>query len=122
MKRWRIATRSTEDRQPNRLMFRCKVLEGKRLRDVGMAYFARHRNADGVWDGKLWDLVTLDPETDERVILAPKVHDEDIPRLRWNYMVSPAIVRKRKDGGTDIAMNIRRNPNFDRVTVGPVQD
>lgn len=115
--------RNKGDRQPNELMFRCKILKAdKTLQDVGMAFFSRHRNSDGIWEGELWDLVTLDPETDERVILAPNIYDEDIPRLPWNYMISPAIVRKRKDGGMDIAMNIRRNLRFDRVTVGPVQD
>ena len=115
-------SRSRADRQPNELLFRCKVYENKKLRDVGMAYFTRHKDANGIWDGRYWDLVTLDPKTEERVILAEEVEDEDIPRLPWNYMISPAIVRKRKNGVTDVAMNIRRNYRFDRVTVEPISE
>ena len=122
--------RNTADKQPNELIFRCKLVVGKdkhgnsELRDMGMAYFSRsrYRDQNGVWDGLWWDLVTLDPETDERVILAKKVAHMDIPRVRWNYMISPAIVRPRKDGKTDVVMNIRRNHRWDRVSVNPVTE
>ena len=122
-----------QDKEPQELIFRCKVYEGKdargkrRLRDMGMGYFSRsrYRDQNGIWDGELWDLVTMD-ENEERVYLAERVLDADIPRLRWNQMVSPAIVRKRKDGTTDVVMNVRRNKRmedfYNRVDVTPVTE
>lgn len=119
------------DKEPNELIFRCKVVEGergnRRLRDMGMGVFnrARYRDKDGVWDGELWDLVVLD-SNDKRVYLAERVLDADIPRLRWNQMISPAIVCKRKDGTTDVVMNVRRNRRmedyYNRVSIAPIME
>ena len=118
------------DKEPNELIFRCKLVEGdrgnRRLRDMGMGVFnrSRYRDKDGVWDGELWDLVTLDG--DKRIYLAERVLDADIPRLRWNQIISPAIVKKRADGKTDVVMNIRRNRRmedyYNRVQVSPVTE
>ena len=121
------------DKEPNELIFRCKVYDGKDargkrcLRDVGMGFFSRsrYRDKNGVWDGELWDLVTLD-RNDQRVYLAERVLDADIPRIRWNQMISPAIVKKRKDGTTDVVMNVRRNRRmedyYNRVQVSLVTE
>ena len=121
------------DKEPNELIFRCKVYDGKDaqgkrlLLDVGMGYFsrARYRDANGVWNNELWDLVTLD-NNDQRVYLAERVLDADIPRIRWNQMISPAIVKKRKDGTTNVYMYVRRNRRmedyYNRVQVTPATE
>ena len=87
--------------QPSRLIFRCKLREGKttKLRDLGMGYFSRQRDAQGNWDGWTWQLKTLD-------YVVSDIPYGELPLIKEGAMISPAIIERRKNGKHKIACRV----------------
>ena len=89
-------------RQPSHMMFRCKLRVGDKLRDLGVGGFQRQRDAEGNWDGKTWQLKTLD-------YLVQNLPAEELPLVEEGKLIRLAIIQKRKNGGHRIACQIGVN-------------
>ena len=90
---------------PTQMFFICKLLDNRgELQDLGMGYFRRVRDVQGNWDGKWWNLRTTDSS-----YVVPRVHTRDLPRIRRNEVIAPAVIHKLDDGNHEIFCCIRRS-------------
>ena len=89
-------------RPPTEMFFRCFLIDRRGFtHDLGLGYFRRARDENGMWSRDWWDLQT----TDSYVV--PHIHTEDLPNVKGNQVISPAIIEEKKDGAHEMRCYVR---------------
>ena len=97
--------------RPSRLMFLCKLRVGKtKLRDLGMGYFKRQRDAHGNWDGWTWQLKTLTYTVDD-------IPTSELPLIENGKRIKTAVIQRNRNGRHRIACRVGRTRNYYRPRV-----